>query len=42
MQIAVMPTVFERNGEDCVLVQGVLLKEDEDCIYLNDDGYLFA
>lgn len=42
MQIAVMPTVFERNGEDYISVQGFLAKEDAESIYLNDAGYLFA
>jgi len=41
-QSAVMPTVFERNGEDIILVQGILEKEDSEHIYLKDAGYLFA
>ena len=37
-----MPTVFERYGEDIILVHGILEKEDSECIYLKDAGYLFA
>ena len=42
MQFSVMPTIFDRNGDDFVLVQGTLVKEDAACIYLKDAGYLFA
>lgn len=42
----VMPTVFDRNGYDVVIVLGVKQKETVDCIFVdayeNGGGYMFG